>query len=69
MTTAAVAQRTTLPGVFNEDGSPVTVEANTVVVTPWTPEGSLLPTPQQGAINVANNLAQNTNSSQQPGVL
>jgi hypothetical protein len=60
---------TTIRNCYNADGSAVVVQANTVVVAPWYPEGTALPTPAQGAANDAKNLAQNTSPTQQPGLL
>ena len=60
---------TTIPRCYNTDGSAVTVAANTVITTPWYPEGVPLPNPQQGAADWAKNLAQNVSPTQQPGVL
>lgn len=60
---------TTLPRVWNVDGSPVVVGAGTIVIGPWYPEGVPWPSPPQGAANWANSLAQNINPSQQPGLL
>ena len=66
---SSASQPTTIPRCYNTDGSAVTVQTNTVITTPWYPEGVPDPTPAQGAANWAKNLAQNINPDQQPGVL
>lgn len=59
----------TVPRCYNTNGSLVFVQANTVVTTPWYPEGVYQPNPAQGAANWQKNLAQNINPNQQPGLL
>ncbi len=60
---------TTIPRCYDTSGNPVVVPAGTVVTTPWYPEGVYDPSPAQGDTNWRKNLAQNTNSTQQPGLL
>ncbi len=66
---SSVGVITTVPRCYTQNGAAVVIAVNTVLVTPWYPEGVYQPSPAEGQANWAKSLAQNISPLQQPGLL